>query len=142
MSEKKAETAPFEPEKGAPIDPKNLQVFWIELNILARGSAYPVGFPFRIEAHSKEEAAHYALFILATQWPNVTGYNVRSADQKTILETCNGGKLMALLMKPLQEMTGMQPFKTAVPVLETAAKGVDLKNLYDEARKSGRVITP
>jgi hypothetical protein len=131
----------FDPKKAAAIDESKLQTFWIVLNILGKGGIAQ-GFPFPFRGHSMEEAAHYALFILCTQWPNVTGYDIRSADQKTILESVNAGVLMAKLMKPLQEVLGMQPFRTAVPVAEATAKGHNLQALYEEAKKEGKLIVP
>jgi hypothetical protein len=82
-----------------------------------------------------------ASIFVASNWPNVNGYNIYNADGTELLMMVHGMPFMNQFLKPIQEIAGLQAIRSVIPVTAVGANGVDLVKLMEEAKKAGRLIS-
>jgi len=122
-----------ETERKEPVPVGPYQSFNVEFVIGDRA------FRIVVQALSQEDASHHALFVAATQYPAVRGYNILSADVMTILEHFEVGPKLVNIFQAISQISGMQ-LRNMVPVIPTKADGVDVQKLLEEARKNNKVL--
>lgn len=89
------------------------QDFIIELIVQGKAVRVPA------KCYNQESASHTALVVVATNYPNVSGYNILSADASELLEECQPTPLFINAAPIIQQITGQQPLKMAVPIVKT-----------------------
>lgn len=93
-----------------------------------------------LSAISMESLSSMASIFVATNWPNVHGYNIYNAEGTEILEMVNVIAFTNHFLKPIQQIAGTQVLKSAVPVMGAGANGENLQKLMEEAKAAGRLI--
>lgn len=109
------------------------QDFIIELIVQGKAVRVPA------KCYNQESASHTALVVVATNYPNVSGYNILSADGSELLEECQPTPLFINAAPIIQTITGQQPLKMAVPLVKT----VDPKQWEDmlkDAKDKNKLI--
>lgn len=97
-------------------EPKRTQEqkdFIIELIVQGKSVRVPA------KCYNQESASHTALVFVAINFPNVSGYNLLSADGSELLEECQPMPLAYAAAPIIQQITGQQPLKMAVPIVKT-----------------------
>lgn len=132
------------PENGAASAPPTLQelvakkerkTYLVELLVLDKAVRAP------LSSIGLDSISHMAAIFVATNWPNVHGYNIYSEDGSDILEMVNVMSFTAHFHKTVTQIAGAGVLKSAVPVIGAGAKGEDLVKLMEEAKKAGRLMT-
>lgn len=109
------------------------QDFIIELIVQGKAVRVPA------KCYNQESASHTALVMVATNYPSIQGYNLLSADGLTLLEECQPTPLFLHAAPIIQQITGQQPLKMAVPIVKT----VDPKQWEDmlkDAKDKNKLI--
>lgn len=110
-----------------------LQSFVIELIVQGKSVRIPT------QCYNQESASHNALIMVATNYPNVQGYNILSADGETLLEEVQPTGLFIHAAPIIQAITGQQPLKMAVPVVKSS-NPENLQKMMEDAKAKGRLI--
>lgn len=97
-------------------------------------------------APNKESAQAVATIIVATNWPNLTGFNLYKYNQEYEYEreflVHAPAMQMAIQFGPeINKAVGAQVMKSVVPVVGTGLAGEDLTKLAEEAKKRGMNLT-
>ncbi len=117
-------------------EPKRLNEqmsFIIELIVQGKSVRIPC------QCYNQESASHTALVMVATNYPNVQGYNLLSADGETLLEEVQPTPLFIHAAPTIQAITGSQPMKMAVPIVKSVDP-VEFQKMVDDAKAKGKLI--
>lgn len=107
--------------------------FIIELVVQGRSVRIPA------KCYNQESASHTALVMVATNYPNVSGYNLLDASGEILLEEVHPTPLFMAAAPIIQAITGSQPLKMAVPIVKSV-KPEDFDAMVKAAREQGKVI--
>jgi hypothetical protein len=91
------------------------------------------------KCYNRESASHTALAVLAMNYPNVQGYNILTADGQTLLEEVHPTPLFMSAAPIIQQITGQQPLKMAVPVVKSV-KPEEFDKMVKDAKEKGKLI--
>lgn len=127
-------TPPQPPTLAELVKKKGKVTFIVELKVLDKVVRAPLA------AVSQESLSHMAAIMVATNWPNVNGYNIYNADGTEILEMVDVIQFTNHFMKSIQAIAGSQILRSAIPVVQVGPEGKNLQELMEEARKAGRLI--
>jgi hypothetical protein len=127
--------APPQPTLQELYSKKERQSFIVELLVFDRAVRKA------LTAINLESMAQMASIFVATNWPNVNGYNIYNADGTELLLMVHGMPFMNQFLKPIQEIAGLQAIRSVIPVTVAGSQGVDLVKLMEEARKAGRLVS-
>jgi len=105
------------------------------IELVVQGKA--VRIPSR--CYNLESASHMALIVVATNYPNVQGYNILSPDGETLIEEVHPTKLFLEAAPTIQAITGQQPLKMAVPIVKSV-KPDEFQKMVDDARAQGKLM--
>lgn len=108
--------------------------YWIELIVLGKAIRIPAR-----QIYSLEGLIGLCSVIVSTNYPNVQGFNILSEDQETLLHEVHPTGLLIAAAPIIQQITGQQPLRAAVPVI-SSANGENLQKMIDDARTKGRLI--
>jgi hypothetical protein len=106
-----------------------LQDFIVELIVQGKAVRVPA------KCYNQESASHTALAMVAISYPQVSGYNLLSADGLTLIEEVHPTQLFNHASPIIQQITGQQPLKMAVPIVKTVDPGQWEKMLADANEK-------
>lgn len=109
------------------------QDFVIELIVQGKAVRVPA------KCYNQESASHTALVMVATNYPNVSGYNILSADGSELLEECQPTPLFLQAAPIIVQITGQQPLKMAVPIVKTVDPK-EWEKMLTDAKEKGKVI--
>lgn len=113
---------------------KESEGFVIELVV----SGKSVRVPSR--CYNQESASHTALAMLALNYPNVSGYNLLTQDGETLLEEVHPTPLMIHASPIIQQITGQQPLRMAVPIVASKNSEGEFKKMLDGVKAAGKLI--
>lgn len=96
-------------------------------------------------APNKESAAAALGAIVTANFPNVSGFelyrvNPEYENDRELLMIAPIMQLMNWAGPQLQQLTGQQVLKAAVPVRQTPANGENLQKLMESAKKAGQQV--
>ena len=107
--------------------------FMIELVVQGKSVRIPC------RCYNQESASKMALIMVATNYPNVQGYNLLTADGKTLLEEVQPTALFIHAAPIIQAITGQQPLRMAVPVVKSS-NPENLQKMMEDAKAKGKLI--
>lgn len=108
--------------------------YMVELVVLGKSVRIPGK-----KVYSLESLCHTCAIVVALNYPNVQGFNILSEDGETLLHEVHPTALLLAAAPTIQAITGQQPLKMAVPVVESV-KPEEFKKMVDDARARGRLI--
>lgn len=96
-------------------------------------------------APNKESMAAVATIIVATNWPNLIGFNLYKHNpeydyDREFLMHVPAMQMSVQFMAEINKACGAQVMKGVIPVLPSKAAGEDLRKLADDAKEKGRQI--
>lgn len=97
-------------------------------------------------APNQESIAAVATVIVATNWPNLVGYNLYKYNteyeyDREFLMHVPAMQMAVQFMPDINKACGAQIMKGVIPVVASKAEGEDLRKLADQAKKDGRNLT-
>lgn len=108
--------------------------FIIELVVQGKSVRIPC------KCYDRESAAHTALVMVATNYPAVQGYNLLTADGETLLEEVHPTQLFIHAAPIIQQITGQQPMRMAVPIVDSKNAETEFGKMLADAQKRGKVL--
>lgn len=99
-----------------------------------------------VAAPNKESIAAVATILVATNWPNLVGFNLYARNpeydyDREFLMHVPAMQMASMFMADINKAVGMQIMKGVVPVVASKVEGEDLKKLSDQAKKDGRQLS-
>jgi hypothetical protein len=110
------------------------QSYIIELVVMGKSVRVPAGSIYSIEG-----LIGIGAIVVATNFPNVSGFNILSADGETLLHEVHPTPLLMHAAPIIQQITGQQPLKLAVPVV-ASVKPEEFDKMVQDAKARGRMI--
>ena len=126
---------PQEVDYKQPIRPSAGKSYWVELIV--------TGKPVRIPAAnilSVEGLIGMVSCMVALNFPNVSGFNILSEDQSTLLHEVHPMGLMMAAAPTIQQITGQQNLKAAVPIVASQNSEAEFKKMVADAKVRGKII--
>lgn len=113
------------------------------VGLMVGGKTYQVNNP--ISSPNKESLAAVLSAVVAVNWPHVTGFelyrhNTNYVQNREFLMFCPVMEIMMGLQQTIQELTGKQSFRGAVPVKGSTENGENLQKMFDELKKAGKQV--
>lgn len=108
--------------------------YMVELVVGGRAVRIPSG-----KIYSMESLIATCGIVISTNYPNVSGFNILTFDGETLLHEVHPTPLFMAAAPIIQQMTGQQPFRSAVPVVGTAKPG-EVEKMFEDARAKQKLI--
>ncbi len=118
-----------------PIRTTEGKFYWIELIVQGK----PVRVP-AAKIYSVESLVGMVSCLVALNYPNVSGFNIIDADEKTLLHEVHPTGLMMAAAPIIQQITGAQNLKAAVPIVASQNSEAEFKKMVEDARTRGKII--
>jgi hypothetical protein len=110
------------------------QSYMVELVVVGKSVRVPAQ-----KVYSIESLLASCAIVVATNYPNVSGFNILSADGETLLHEAHPTPLLMHAAPIIQQITGQQPLRMAVPVISSAKPG-EFEKMVESARAQGKLI--
>ena len=91
------------------------------------------------QVYSIESLLATCTVVVATNYPNVSGFNILTEDGGTLLHESHPTPLIMHAAPIIQQITGQQPLKMAIPVV-SSAKPEDVEKMFADAKARGKLI--
>jgi hypothetical protein len=119
-------------------EPKRLtegESYMVELVVVGKAVRVPAQ-----KVYSLESLIGSCAIVVATQFPNVSGFSILTADGETLLHEAVYALPLLLHAAPIiQAVTGQQPLRTAVPVI-SSAKPEEVAKMFADAKERHKLI--
>lgn len=118
-----------------PERPSEGKKYWIELIVQGK----PVRIP-AAQILSVEGLIGMVSCVVVLNFPNVSGFNILSEDQKTLLHEIHPLGLMMAAAPVIQQITGAQNLKAAVPIVPSKNSEAEFQKMVEDARVRSKLI--
>ncbi len=110
------------------------QSYLVELVVMGKAVRVPAN-----QVYSLESLMSLCAIVVATNFPNVSGYNILSADGETLIAEVHPTPLLMHAAPIIQQITGQQPLRMAVPIVKSV-KPEEFESMVKDAKARGRLI--
>lgn len=108
--------------------------YMVELIVMGKSVRIPAA-----KVYSIESLLAVCSIVVATNYPNVQAFNILTEDGETMLHEVHPTPLIMFAAPTIQQITGQQPLKMAVPVVSTV-KPEDFQKMVDDAKAKGKLL--
>lgn len=110
------------------------ETYMVELVVVGKSVRIPAG-----KIYSIESLIATCTIIVATNYPNVSGFNILTADAETLLHESHPTQLLMYAAPIIQQITGQQPLRMAVPVV-SSTKPEEVEKMFADAKARHKLI--
>ena len=109
--------------------------YMVELVVMGKSVRVPA-----TNIYSIEGLLSIGAIVVATNYPHVSGFNILTPDGETLLHEVHPTPLIMHAAPIIQQITGQQPLKMAVPIV-SSVKPEEFDKMVKDAKARGRMIT-